>query len=131
MGRSLLILRNDDYRKRAHAWIDKAPPETRVTFQGPRRTLPQNDRMWAMLTDISTQAEHHGRKYSPNDWKALFLSALGRETRFVPNLDGTGLIPIGQSSSDLSISEMGDMIELMMAWGAEHGVTFHDGAEIA
>lgn len=131
MSRALLVLHDDNFRARAIEWIRKAPKDTRVTFQGPRRTLPQNDRMWAMLTDISTQAEHHGRKYMPGDWKVIFLSALGRETRFVPNLDGTGLIPIGQSSSDLSIAEMGDMIELMFSWGAERGIVFHEPSERA
>ena len=129
MSRALLVLHDDRSRERAIGWIRKAPKETRVTFQGPRRTLPQNDRMWAMLTDISTQAEHHGRKYAPQDWKVIFLSALGRETRFVPNLDGTGLIPIGQSSSDLSIAEMCDLTELMFSWGAEHGIVFHEPGE--
>lgn len=129
MSRALLVLHDDNFRARAIDWIRKAPKDTRVTFQGPRRTLPQNDRMWAMLTDISTQAEHHGRKYMPGDWKVIFLSALGRETRFVPNLDGTGLIPIGQSSSDLSIAEMSDMIELLMAWGSENGIKFNDGMD--
>ena len=127
MSRALLVLANDTIRAKATKWIADAPKDTRITFQGPRRTIDQNSRMWAMLTDISTQAEHHGRRYASNDWKAIFLSALGRETRFVPNLDGTGLIPIGQSSSDLSKHEMSDMIELMMSWGAEHGIVFHDG----
>jgi hypothetical protein len=129
VSRALLVLANDAIRAKAVKWIADAPKDTRITFQGPRRTLPQNDRMWAMLTDISTQAEHHGRRYAPSDWKVIFLSAIGRETRFVPNLDGTGLIPIGQSSSDLSIAEMSDMIELMMSWGAERNIIFHDPGE--
>lgn len=131
MGRAFLVLANDAIRAKAVNWIAKAPRDTRVTFQGPKRTLDQNSRMWAMLTDISEQAEHHGRRYVPGDWKVIFLSALGRETRFVPNLDGTGLIPIGQSSSDLSVAEMGEMIELMQSWGAENGVVFSDPEERA
>ena len=79
-----------------------------------------------MLTDISTQAEHNGRKWSTDQWKCLFLHALGRETQFIPALDGSGFIPFGQSSSDLSKREMTDMIELIFQYGAEHGVTFHE-----
>ena len=126
MSRAVLILHTAELRRRAHEWIDAAAQDSRVEFKGPKRTLPQNDRMWAMLTDISTQAEHYGRRYAPGDWKVIFLSALGRETRFVPNLDGTGLIPIGQSSSDLSVAEMSDMIESMFAWGAQHAIVFHE-----
>lgn len=126
MARALLILINPAIRARAADWLAKAPEGTRVEFKAPQRTLEQNSRMWAMLTDIATQKEHGGRKYSADDWKVIFLSALGRETRFVPTLYGEGFIPIGQSSSDLSKSEMSDLIELMFSWGAENEVVFHE-----
>jgi hypothetical protein len=108
------------------SWIDQAPNGTRLEFKAPRRSLPQNDRMWAMLTDIAQQATHAGRKYAPDQWKVLFMHACGREVQFIPALDGAAYIPWGQSSSDLSKSEMTDLIEFMLAWGAQNGVTFHD-----
>ena len=129
MSRALLVLYNDEIRAKAAKWIAGAPKDTRVTFQGPKRSLPQNSRMWAMLTDISTQADHHGRKYTTDEWKAIFLSALGQEMKFVPSLDGKTFIPIGHSSSNLSVQEMTDMIELMFSFGAQHGVVFHEPAE--
>ncbi len=49
----------------------------------------------------------------------------------VPNLDGTGFVNLGRSSSDLSKSEMSDLIELIHAFGANHGVKFQDDAEAA
>lgn len=126
MGRALLVLANDAIRAKAALWVAKAPRDTRITFQGPKRTLPQNARMWAMLTDISTQTDHFGQKYSTDEWKCIFLSALGQEMKFVPSLDGKAFIPIGHSSSNLSVEEMTGMIELMFMFGAEKGVTFHD-----
>jgi hypothetical protein len=126
MARALLILANPAIRAKAADWLVKAPDGTRVEFKAPQRTLEQNSRMWAMLTDIATQQEHGGRKYPADDWKAIFLSALGRETRFVPSLYGESFIPIGQSSSDLSKQEMSDLIELMFAWGTENGVVFNE-----
>jgi hypothetical protein len=126
MGRALIVLSSEAMRTKAHDYIAKARPGSRITFQGPKRTLPQNDRMWAMLTDVATQVEHAGQRYSTEDWKILFIHALGRETRFIPALDGRGFVPIGQSSSDLSIEEMSELIELIFAWGAEHGVEFHE-----
>jgi len=92
-----------------------------------KRSLPQNDRMWAMLTDIAAQKDHMGRKYPPDGWKLIFMAAIGREIQFIPSLDGRAFIPWGQSSSDLSKQEMTDLIDFMAAWGAESGVTFHDG----
>ena len=126
MGRALIVINNSADRAKATQWIAKAKPGTRIEFKASKRSLPQNDRMWAMLTDIATQVEHAGQRYTPDQWKVLFMHACGREVHFLPALDGAGFIPWGQSSSDLSKSEMTDLIEYMFAWGAEHGVTFHD-----
>lgn len=126
MSRATLILANQQVRARALNWIAKLPQGTRVDFKEPKRTLPQNARMWAMLTDIAAQKEHFGQRYPTESWKAIFLHALGKETSFVPALDGAGFLPLGQSSSDLSVREMADLIEMMKWWGAENGVTFHD-----
>jgi hypothetical protein len=87
--------------------------------------------MWAMLTDIATQLPWHGVKLTPEDWKLVFLDALKRELRMVPNIDGTGFVNLGRSSSDLSKEEMSDLFELIHAFGAKHGVTFHDPMEAA
>ena len=126
MSRALITVNGKSDRERASAWALKAPAGTRVEFKKPRRTIPQNDRMWAMLTDIAEQKEHAGRKYSPDQWKVLFMHACGREVQFIPALDNGTFIPWGQSSSDLSKQEMTDLIEFMLAWGAENGVHFHD-----
>lgn len=126
MTRYLLTLDSDRDRIKASRFIRDAPVGTRVELKAAKRSLPQNDRMWAMLSDISTQKEHSGRKYTPDAWKVIFLCAIGREVQFIPSLDGKTFIPWGQSSSDLSKSEMSDLIEFVMAWGAENGVTFHD-----
>jgi hypothetical protein len=104
-----------------------APPETRVEIKGLKRTLAQNDRLWAALSDISLQLEWHGQKLRPNDWKLLFLDALDRETRLVPNLDNNGFVILSQSSSDLTIEEMSDLITLITAFAEDHGVQLHDG----
>jgi len=128
MSRAFLVLTSEAVRARAAHWVAKLPHGTRVEFKEPKRTLDQNARMWAMLTDIATQKEHCGQRYPTEVWKVVFLHALGRETQFVPALNGVGFLPIGQSSSDLSKAEMSDLIELMLSWGAEHGVVFHDEA---
>lgn len=131
MGRALVILDSPVSRQRAATWVHKAPHGTRVEFKASKRSLPQNDRMWAMLTDVARQVPWHGLTLSPDDWKLIFLDALKREVRAVPNLDGTGFVNIGRSSSDLSKSEMGDLMTLIEEFGARHGVVFHDQQERA
>ncbi len=126
MSRATLILSSPSERLRAARWVEQLPPMTRIEFKEPKRTIPQNDRMWAMLTDVSFQLPWHGIRLSPDDWKLIFLDALKRELRMVPNIDGTGFVNLGRSSSDLSKAEMTDLIELISAFGANHGVAFQD-----
>jgi hypothetical protein len=126
MSRALITINGPVDRRRATAWIAQAPVGTRVEMKAAKRSLPQNDRMWAMLTDLAQQVPWHGMKLRPDDFKLMFLDALKREARVVPNLDGTGFVNLGRSSSDLSKAEMSDLIELIAEFGARHGVVFHD-----
>jgi hypothetical protein len=131
VGRALIVLRGDADRQRGTAWIAKAPAGTRVEFKAPKRTLPQNDLMWSLLTTVAQQCEHAGRRYTPDQWKVIFMHAVGREVQFLPSLDGATFIPWGQSSSDLSKQEMTELTEFILAWGAERGVKFILDAGVA
>ena len=126
MSRATLIIASTAQRHQAIAWIQKAPWNTRVEFKAPKRTLPQNDRMWAMLTDVARQVPWHGVRLTPDDWKLIFLDGLKQELRLVPNMNGNGFVNLGRSSSDLSKEEMGELMTLIEAFGAQHGVVFHD-----
>lgn len=126
MGRALVTIKTQDDRAKAAKWVAGAPVGTRVEFKASKRSIPQNDRMWAMLTDVATQLPWHGQKLSPDDWKLIFLDALKREVRVVPTLDGTGFVNLGRSSSDLSKDEMSDLIELIAEFGARHNIKFGD-----
>jgi hypothetical protein len=111
-------------RSRAHLLVDKAPQGFVCTVREPKRTLEQNDKMWAMLTDISV-AQPMGRRHTPDDWKAIFMNACGWECQFVEGLDGRPF-PKGFRSSAMSKSQMSTLIEYMLAFGAEHGVTWSE-----
>lgn len=131
MSRALLILDSSAARAKATNWIAQAPAGTRVEFKRAKRSLDQNAKMWACLTDIAEQVEWHGLRLTPDDWKLIFLDGLKREVRLVPNIDGNGFVNIGRSSSDLSKHEMADLIELISMFGAKHNVKFHDHQEAA
>jgi len=126
MSRALISIASEADRAKAARWVTQAPAGTRVEFKAPKRSLPQNDLMWAALTDVATQLKWHGIKLSPDDWKIIFLDALKREVRMVPNIDGNGFVNLGRSSSDLSKAEMTDLISIIHAFGANHGVTFQE-----
>lgn len=124
MGRALLVLWNDAQRAKAIDWIRRAPRDTRVEFKGPQRTLAQNDRLWAMLTDLSEQLSWHGQKLSAEDWKVVMMSGLDQEMRVVANINGDGFVSLGRSSSRLTKSEFGDLMTLIEEFGARHDVKF-------
>ena len=86
------------------------------------RSLEQNARLWAMLSDISRQVDWYGRKLTPDDWKHVFSAALKKQD-VVPGLDG-GFVVLGLSTSKMTKAEMCDLQTLMEAFGAEKGVRF-------
>ena len=126
MTRYLMALNSPRDRRRAASYVEKAPYGTRVEFKAAKRTLDQNSRMWAMLSDVAEQVPWHGMKLRPGDWKLMFMAALRQEMRMVPNIDGTGFVNLGVSTSDLSKAEMSDLIELIRMFGAKNNVVFAD-----
>jgi hypothetical protein len=124
MSRALFVIKSEKDRQSVQRLAATVPRLTRIEFKATKRSIPQNDKMWAMLTDVSRQISWHGIKLQAESWKFIFLDALSRELKMVPNLDGTGFVNIGRSSSDLSKGEISDVIELIYKFGAEHGVVF-------
>lgn len=120
MSRYLLTIRTEKDRAKASDWLARLPLGWRVEFKETKRSVPQNDRMWAMLTEISTQLVWHGQRYSPEDWKDYFMHALNGG-RFMPSEDG-GMIPIGRSTSKLGKQEHSLLTEIMEAFAERHGV---------
>jgi hypothetical protein len=125
MTRALLVLRRDADRSKAVNWIASAPAGTRLEFKAPRRTLDQNSLLWARLTEVAQQVEWYGQKLSAEDWKDVYTASL-RKARVVPGIDPGTYVPLGMRTSDMSKEEMGLLLDLIAAFGAEHGVTFRD-----
>jgi hypothetical protein len=113
--------RQREYAKRM---IDAAPEGWLVSIKAPTRTNDQNARLWAMLGDVSN-AKPDGRQHTPDAWKALFMHALGHQSRFMQGLDGE-IFPVGFSSSRLTVREMGALIDFIDQWGTERGVIWHE-----
>lgn len=86
------------------------------------RSTEQNARMWALLTDVSRQVDWYGQKLTPEEWKDVFSASLKKQ-KAVPGLDG-GFVILGQRTSKMSIREMGELMELIEAFGAQKGVRF-------
>ena len=122
---SYFRLSHSEARRRACEAIQNAPDGHIVKITEPTRTLEQNAALWSMLGDISRQIEWYGRKLTPEDWKNVFSASL-RKLEVVPNLDGTGFVALGQSTSKMPKREFSDLLELISAFASERGVLWSD-----
>lgn len=133
MNKQTYFLIDNVRRQNCTEFIRQLPtnPDTPlvVTIQERTRTLDQNAKLWACLNDVSEQVNWHGRKLTSEEWKHVFTAALKRQDS-VPGIDG-GFVVLGQSTSRMTVGEMRDLIELISAFGAEHGVRFGDDASSA
>lgn len=110
-----------DSRRYIAQLVMQAPQGHVVTISEPTRSTDQNAKLWASLTDIANNVVWHGRKLDQTSWKHIFTSSLKRQ-EVVPNLDGTGFVVMGISTSRMTKSEMSELIELIAAFGAQHNV---------
>ncbi|CAI1181796.1 recombination protein NinB [Serratia proteamaculans] len=133
MDKQVFYLRSPQIRQNLKTYIDSLQlnPEKplAVTIQEPTRSLEQNARLWATLRDISEQVIWYGRKMDSESWKHVFSAALKKQVT-VPGIEG-GFVVLGQSTSKMRVGEMRDLIELINAFGAEHGVHFSDESRLA
>lgn len=124
MTRARFHLASKEDRAQAVEAVRRAQRGYVVEVRAPTRSLMQNARMWAMLEEVSAQVDWYGRKLTPEEWKCVFTAALKQQT-IVPGIDG-GFVAIGAHTSTMTIEELGDLMELMAAFGAERGVVFKD-----
>ena len=110
-------------RQLAASYCLEGPEGLLVQFKEPTRSLEQNSKLWALLSDVSGQVDWYGKKLSADDWKTVFTASL-RNTRVVPTIDGDGFVPLGMSTSKMTKAEFAALMELIEAFGAERGVVF-------
>lgn len=123
-----LSLRTDYQRARAQRMVGNAPSDCVVIIRRETRTDEQNRKLWPMLEDIRRQVEGMDA-YTRDDIKLRFLNALGVEMRFLPELDGAGMFPVGLRSSTLTKEQFSGLIEMLYEWGARHGVAWSEPEE--
>lgn len=88
------------------------------------RTLEQNKKFHAMLSDIAHQLEWAGARMDVEDWKRLFLAAMYGQA-VVPNpLDGAAgfIVRNNRRSSALTVSEMSDFLMEIKVFAEHQGV---------
>ena len=109
-------------RQAAMRQISQAPEGYVCIVKEATRSLEQNARLWAMLTDVSNQVDWYGQTLTPEEWKDVLTAAMKKQ-KVVPGIDG-GFVVIGARTSKMGVREMGELMELIEAFGAQQGVRF-------
>lgn len=119
-----IILNGGRQRELVKRYADVAPEGYVVEFRPPGRTLSQNNKLWAMLTEIS-RSKPNGLVYTPDQWKHLFLSAMNYEVLYMEGLNGEP-VPVSPSTRGFTSRQMSDVIEYIYTYCAENGVCLRD-----
>ena len=120
MSKLTFILAHNEARNRAIDAVRSAPDGYAVEVKEKTRSLDQNAMLWPLLTEVSNTVDWYGNKLTKEEWKDVFTAALKKQ-KVVPGIDG-GFVVVGQSTSKMKKSEFGELLELIMAFAAQHDV---------
>lgn len=124
MSRHLIALNSPANKALAKRGVDCAPPYYILEIREPTRTDEQNAALHGLIGQIMKQRTHHnGLRMDMRKWKAMFVQALGEEVEFIPTLDGSSVFPLGLSTKALPKGKFSELIELILAWTAQEGLT--------
>lgn len=101
------------------------PVKVKVEEAKSRRSLDQNAKLWACLSDISRQVEWpvdgKSQLLEPEEWKEILTAGLKKSQRVAAGVEG-GFVMIGTRTSRMTVAEMAELIEFIQWFGAERGV---------
>ena len=112
---------NDTVRQNAVQAVRDAQEGYAVTIAEETRSDAQNRHLWPLISDIQAQNAFMAT-FSADDVKLRFMNALGKEMRFLPELEGGGMFPVGQRSSLLTKKQFAGLLEIIFHWGAKNGI---------
>lgn len=120
-------LRTIAQKRRAQVMVANAPANYVMVLREETRTDEQNRALWGYIKQLRAALPEQMGRFSPEDCKLRFMNALGAEMRFLPELDGAGMFPVGYRSSVLTVDQFSALLELIHAYAAKHGVELTSG----
>jgi hypothetical protein len=122
--KATVIITGEIQRRTAAEYLAAVPlePLHTVTIKEAKsiRKLVLNDKMWAVLGEISDSVVWHGRKLSAANWKDIITASLKKQ-EVVPGLDNNFVV-LGARTSQMTNAEISDVIECATAFGTQQGV---------
>lgn len=101
-----------------------------VAVSEPKRTLPENAMLHALISELARKVEWAGRKRDVETWKRLIVAswcrANGKSVEILPALDGHGVELIPVRTSNLGKKACADLIEYVLWFGADQGITWDE-----
>jgi hypothetical protein len=122
------ILHSEADRQMVMRQVARMPLRWVVRLEEQRRSQIQNDKMWAMLTDVA-RAKPQGRVWTPEQWKPPFMDACDHKPIYGENLEGDGFLCLGYKSSRLTKPQFSDLIECIYEYGARHDVRWSEASK--
>lgn len=127
------FLRSNQVRLNCIEFIKELPTDDKkplvIKIQPMTRSLEQNSKLHALLSDISKQCEFNGKKRDIDTWKMIMVSAhavaTGGQVEIATGLEGED-INLRESTAKMSVKRSASLIEYITAWGVENGVKFND-----
>jgi uncharacterized protein YjeT (DUF2065 family) len=112
-------------RQQALDAVKLAPDDCICTVEQRTRSLEQNRTLWKLLTEISRaipwQVNGASVMLAPEDWKDIITASLYQENRIARGING-GFVMLGRSTSKMTVKQMTELIEFVLAFAAEQGV---------
>ena len=114
----------------------KAGKQLRMEIKAESKSRDQEEKYHAMISEIATQAQHLGAKWSAEDWKRLLVDLFAKETglqggKIIPSLDGQGIVQLGLQTRNFTKEQAMEFITFLEAWGASNGIIFKNVAHTA
>lgn len=124
MERKAYVLKDREARQGVLGIVANLPLGTRVEIGEETRTQRQNRAIHGLIGQIMKQRPtHRGIEMTMESYKAVFMHGLGKEIDMIPSLDGKSMVPLGLSTSALSVKDFNDLITFVLAWTAIEGLT--------
>ena len=101
-----------------------------LEIKSANKSREQEEKYHAMIGEIAKQASHLGAKWDIEDWKRLLVDQFIKDmnglgaSKIIPSLDGTGIVQLGFQTRKFTKEQATEFVEFLLAWGAEHGITY-------
>ena len=124
------VLISDRVRHNAMAALMSAPAGYSVRIAPKTRSVDQNAKLHAMLTDLArSPVTWAGKRRTLDEWKAIIISghsvATGAGGEVIPGIEGE-FVAIRESSASMSVRRAASLIEYLTAFCVSNNVELRE-----